>query len=520
MVAATGAADAAHAARRSAADGRERRERERAAARRPGVVLVLDDEPGILAALRRALEREPDLRVRVCADPRAAVESVAQLRPDVLLTDLAMPGLDGLTVLRRVKALDPTIEVLVMTAYGSVDAAVEALRAGAFDFLTKPFDSIDRVVARVRGAVTRRRLHTRLHELESAKDERFGRGGLVGRSAAIEEVVGTIRDISASCINVLVRGESGTGKEVVARAIHQNSPRRHEPLVAVNCSALVETLLESELFGHVRGAFTGATANKRGLFEEAHEGTIFLDEIGELSPQMQAKLLRVLQSGELKRIGENAVRTVDVRVIAATNRDLDAALASGGFREDLYYRLNVITVTLPPLRERREDIPVLLEAFLTRFAARQQKTFDGVEPAFVDALLAHDWPGNVRELENVVQRAVVIERTRTLTAQALPPALRRAGESGRAPIVTAPPGDGDGATWWRSLPERYQEARERALAAFHKAWLERLLERTSGNISEAARVSGVERSNLKRMLKRVAVSAAAFREDPPPGAGC
>jgi DNA-binding NtrC family response regulator len=479
---------------------------------RPGVVLVIDDEPGVLAALQRAIRREPDLHVRVSADPRAALEQIAQDRPDVVLTDLAMPGLDGLTVLRRVKALDPTVEVLVMTAYGSVDAAVEALRAGAFDFLTKPFDSVDRVITRVRGAVARRQLQTRLHELESARDERFARGGIVGRSAAIEEVVGTVRDISASCINVLVRGESGTGKEIVARAIHQNSPRRHKPLVAVNCSALVETLLESELFGHVRGAFTGATANKRGLFEEAHEGTIFLDEIGELSPQMQAKLLRVLQSGEFKRIGENAIRTADVRVIAATNRDLETAIAAGNFREDLYYRLNVITVTLPPLRDRREDIPVLVESFLTRFAAQQHKSFESIEPAFVDALLAHDWPGNVRELENVVQRAVVLERTPTLTAQALPPLLRRAYESRRAPIVTAPPGDGDGSAWWRSLPERYHDARDLALAAFHKAYLENLLERTGGNISEAARVSGVERSNLKRMLKRVDVSAATFRD--------
>ena len=480
-----------------------------------GTVLIIDDEPVVVAALRRYIRRETSYAVVAATDPRAALEELAHTTPDVVVTDLAMPGLDGLAVLRRVKDLDPSIEVLVMTAYGSVDVAVEALRGGAFDFLTKPFDSLDHVVSRVRNAMARRRLNARLAEVQSV-DEHFD-GGIVGRSSALREVIRTVRDISGSCINVLIRGESGTGKELIAHAIHQSSPRRNRTLVAVNCSALVENLLESELFGHVRGSFTGATANKRGLFEEAHEGTIFLDEIGELSPHMQAKLLRVLQSGELKRIGETQVRRVDVRVIAATNADLEVALATGAFREDLYYRLDVLSLRLPPLRERREDLPFLVEHFLGRFAKRQSRTFEGVEPAFVDALMAHDWPGNVRELENIMLRAVVLERSSKLTIGALPPALREAARSGRVVTPIRPhDGGGDPTAWLETLPSRYREARDLALATFHRIFFENLLTRTEGNISEAARVSGVERSNLKRMLKRVDISADPYR--PPPDA--
>ena len=485
-----------------------------------GTVLVIDDEPVVVAALRRYIRRETSYAVVAATDPRAALEELTRTSPDVVITDLAMPGLDGLTVLRRVKDLDPTIEVLVMTAYGSVDVAVEALRAGAFDFLTKPFDSLDHVVSRVRNAMARRRLNARLTDRSDREGGDACDSGIIGKSAVLRELIRTIHDIAGSCINVLIRGESGTGKELIARAIHQSSPRRNRALVAVNCSALVENLLESELFGHARGSFTGATANQRGLFEEAHEGTIFLDEIGELSPQMQAKLLRVLQSGELKRIGENQVRRVDVRVIAATNADLEAAITGGAFREDLYYRLDVLSLRLPSMRERPEDIPLLVEHFLARFAKRQNKRFEGVEPAFVDALMAHDWPGNVRELENIMLRAVVLERSPKLTVGALPQLLRNGDRTRRAVVPLPAHGAGDPTAWLLSLPSRYREARDLALATFHRVYFENLLTRTEGNVSEAARVSGVERSNLKRMLKRSGISASPFREaaasDAPP----
>ena len=481
-----------------------------------GKVLIIDDEPAILAALKRALRRQSDIEVLTATDPREGIEDFARSRPDLVLTDLAMPGLSGLDVLRRVKEVDPTVEVIVMTAYGTVDSAVEALRSGAFDFLAKPFESIDRVVDLVGAALARRHLQVRLDEMVCAKDDDFGRGGIIGESAAIREIIETVRDISGSSINVLVRGESGTGKELVARALHQTSPRRHHPLVAVNCSALVETLLESELFGHVKGSFTGATANKRGLFEEAHEGTIFLDEIGELSPQMQAKLLRVLQSGEFKRIGDNAIRRVDVRVIAATNRNLEEMIRAGGFREDLYYRLNVITLEVPPLRDRRDDIPLLVDFFLGRFSERQSKQFEGVEPAFVDAVMAHDWPGNVRELENIIERAVVLERSPNLSINALPAMLREGYRQGRPTPstgyhdVASSPAPQEGLVP-SALPAGYHEARDLALSAFHEKYFDRLLTQTGGNVSEAARISGVERSNLKRMLKRVGVTAENYR---------
>ena len=382
-------------------------------------VLVVDDERSNLESLEKIFARE-GMRVLVAHDAKHALEQVRSHRVHVVLTDLMMPGTTGLELLRAVKQVNPEVEVVLMTAYGSVEAAVSAMREGAYDFVEKPLKRMT-IVKSVRKAAERQKL---VAENRSLKNEikLLTKREIVGSSPAWRRVVDVANQAAPSQATVLVLGESGTGKELLARYIHDKSTRAKGPFVAVNCAAIPETILESELFGHERGAFTGAIAKKDGRFAKASQGTLFLDEIGELSPAVQVKLLRVLQEGEYEPVGGNTVRA-DVRIVAATNRDLLAEVAAGRFREDLFYRLNVIAVTAPPLRARREDVPLLVDHFLGLYCAKNGRPRLNPTRGALEKLLDYGWPGNVRELENVMERAVVLSRSDTLSEQDLPDSI-------------------------------------------------------------------------------------------------
>jgi DNA-binding NtrC family response regulator len=374
-----------------------------------GSVLLVDDEERLVKNLARALAGE-GLEVTATTSPREAQRLLASRAFDLLVVDNRMPELTGLELIRELiqqAAEGERPQILMMTAHATLESAIEALRLGAFDYLQKPFE-VEELVVAARRALENQRLRTEHRYLLAERAEEFGNYGIVGRSRAIQDLLRTVERIAQSKSTVLVTGETGTGKELVARAIHARSAERAFPLIKVNCAAIPEGLLESELFGHLRGAFTGATASKKGKFVLADGGSIFLDEIGTLSRALQAKLLRALQEREVEPLGSDHVLKLDVRVIAATNRDLRRLVAEGAFQEDLYYRLSVIPLAIPPLRERREDVPLLVEHFLAKHAPRAGKRVEGLAEDALEALLQYDWPGNVRELENTIERAVVL----------------------------------------------------------------------------------------------------------------
>ncbi len=376
-------------------------------------ILVVDDEQGMRDVLSIMLKRA-GYGVTTASDGEEAVGHIHKEIFDLVITDLRMPKMGGLDVLKVVKACSPETVVLVITAFASADSAVEAMKQGAYDYLTKPFQ-VDEVQLIIRNALERRRLSTEnmLLKREMASQSSFSR--IIGQSDAMQKVFEVIKKVADSKSNVLIGGESGTGKELVARAIHYNSSRVQMPFVTVNCSAVPETLLESELFGHMKGSFTGAVSNKAGLFEVANGGTIFLDEIGDTTPTIQVKLLRVIQEREFRRVGGTQDVKVDVRIVAATNRDLEKAVAEGAFREDLYYRLDVIPIKIPPLRMRTGDIPLLVSHFLEKFAGESGKPVPAITQEAVHVLLAHEWRGNVRELENVIERVVAFSTGGSVT---------------------------------------------------------------------------------------------------------
>ncbi len=371
-------------------------------------VLVVDDEP-LQVELVSGFLRRHGFDVATATDGAAALERVRAGGIDVVLTDHRMPGLTGLELLAQARATDPEIAVIVTTAYGTIEDAVAAIKGGASDYLTKPLN-LDELLHRVGQVHDRRRLLQENRELREALRERHRVEGIIGESGPMQEVLSLVRRVAPTDATVLILGESGTGKELIAKAIHHASPRAEGPLVRVSCAALPESLLEPELFGHEKGAFTGAVAARRGRFEAAHGGSLFLDEIGDLPLHLQVKLLRVLQEREIERVGSSRAVPVDVRLLAATHRDLEAMVRRGQFRDDLYYRLNVVTIAIPPLRERRADIPPLLDHFLARFTRANAKAIRGLTGEARDALLRYDYPGNVRELENLVERAVVLTR--------------------------------------------------------------------------------------------------------------
>ncbi len=394
-------------------------------------VLVVDDDRSNVESLERIFQRE-GMRILAANDAKAALELVRTHRVNVVVTDLMMPGTTGLDLLRAIKQLSPEVEVVLMTAYGTVETAVSAMRDGAYDFVEKPLKR-HAIVKSVRKAAERGRL---LAENQSLKAEIriLTKREIVGNSPVLRRVIEVATQAAPSTATVLVLGESGTGKELIARYIHERSARAKGPFVAVNCAAIPESILESELFGHERGAFTGAVAKKEGRFAKASGGTLFLDEIGELSPQVQVKLLRVVQEGEYEPLGGNTVRS-DVRLLAATNRDLITEVKEGRFREDLYYRLNVVAVTSPPLRSRREDIPLLVDHFLALYCAKNGRARMRVSAGALEKLADYAWPGNVRELENVVERAVVLSRGEELTERDLPDAIAEAKRIDAEPIT-------------------------------------------------------------------------------------
>lgn len=476
-------------------------------------VLVVDDEPALRRSLARVLEAR-GIKVGLAEDGRQAIEYIQRTPPDVALVDMMMPGLGGLEVLAHVKASGVALEVILMTAFADVDSAVEAMKAGAYHFLTKPFHSNDAVAHAVLKAAEHRRLADRARRLEQVllSKERFGE--LIGDSPRMLEVYRLIEGVSPTSSTVLILGESGTGKELVARAIHQQSPRAKKSFVAVNCGAIPKELVESELFGHLRGAFTGAQTARTGLFESADGGTILLDEVGDLPLAAQVKLLRALQDGEIKRVGADESRTVDVRVLAATNVDLLDRIRLGQFRQDLYYRLNVIAIELPPLRGRGDDVLLLANHYLQKFARSMGRDAKRLSSDAVHALRSYDWPGNVRELEHAIEHAMVLSQRDVIAASDLPFGRHStlpvgAGKSLALPPAVADantvhdarsPGPGDELAVLADLP--YAEAKKRLLARFDEEYTNGLLKMTGGNMSEAARRAGLDRSNFRRLLKR------------------
>ena len=401
------------------------------AGQRPPRILVVDDERSMRELLAIVLRRE-GYEVLLAENGRSAVDMLERETVDLLISDIKMPDLSGVEVLRAAKRIDPDILGIMITAFASTDTAVEAMRLGACDYLSKPFD-IDLLKMKVREKIENRQLRQENVLLKRTLGLSHQFANIVGRSDKMLDVFKMIETVARTNSTILLTGESGTGKGLVAHAIQFHSLRREKPMVSLNCGAVPENLLESELFGHMRGAFTGADANKKGLLEVAEKGTIFLDEIAEMSPVMQVKFLRVLQERKFRRVGGLEELTADIRVIAATNQDLSKAVADGRFREDLFYRINVIPIALPPLRERREDVPLLAEHFLAKYDEQMDKQISGVSREAMELLMHHDWPGNIRELENAIERAVALESTPAILPDSLPATVR--GDSTRAAVA-------------------------------------------------------------------------------------
>ncbi|MBV8043112.1 sigma-54-dependent response regulator transcription factor ZraR [Pluralibacter sp.] len=434
-------------------------------------VLVVDDDVSHCTILQ-ALLRGWGYQVALAHSGKAALRQVHDHVFDVVLCDVRMAEMDGIDTLKEIKALNPAIPVLIMTAFSSVETAVEAIKSGALDYLIKPLD-FDRLQETLAQALA----HTREPEAESSPVS-AAQFGMVGRSPAMQHLLNDIAMVAPSDATVLIHGDSGTGKELVARALHASSARGAKPLVALNCAALNESLLESELFGHEKGAFTGADRRREGRFVEADGGTLFLDEIGDISPLMQVRLLRVIQEREVQRVGSNHTISVDVRLIAATHRDLAQEVSAGRFRQDLYYRLNVVTIEMPSLRQRREDIPLLAEHFLQRYTGRNRKVVKGFTPQAMDLLIHYDWPGNIRELENAIERAVVLLTGEFVSERELPLAIA-------------------------ATPIKALQAHDiQPLVEVEKEVIQAALEKTGGNKTEAARQLGITRKTLLAKLSR------------------
>ncbi len=453
-------------------------------------ILVVDDEVNMLHFLSKVLKGE-GYRVESVGTGGNALEKAKEADYDLAVLDIKLPDMDGVAVLRAFKEMVPAANVVLITAYGSVESAVEAMKAGAYDYIVKPFraEEILKVVAK---ALEQRRLRKEVLHLRREVERKYSFENIVGKSQAMQEVFCQIEKVAASNSTVLITGESGTGKELVARAIHYRSKRKSGPFVVIDCGAIPENLQESELFGHIKGSFTGAVSTKRGLFEEANGSTLLLDEVADLSGSSQAKLLRALQEGTIRRLGETKTIQVDVRVIAATNKDLAELVREGRFREDLYYRLNVIPLTLPLLRERREDIPLLVECFIRRYAVVAKKEVGRISPSALEVLLSYPWPGNVRELENVIERAVLFSNGEVIQKELLPEEVCLQGEAIRLHVPEAP-------LCVKGAVEKMSRELERGL-------IERALDMTGGNRTAAARLLGISRRGLLYKIKTYGIN--------------
>jgi two-component system response regulator PilR (NtrC family) len=448
-------------------------------------ILVVDDEPSMREMLAIMLFKE-GFEVLVAESRAAAAKVFAQGTVDMVITDVKLPDGDGIEILRHVKAASPQTVVIVMTAFGSTETAVAALKLGAHDYLVKPFD-VEELKIVVRGALESQHLKEENLRLRAELDAQHGIERIVATSKPMAAVVAMVRSVAPTGSTVLITGESGSGKELVAQAIHSLSPRRGAPFVSINCGALPESLLESEMFGHMRGAFTDAHQNKKGLFEVAHRGTLFLDEVGEMPPSMQVKLLRALQERTIRRVGGTEEIEVDVRVIAATNRRLEDLVQEKRLREDLFYRLNVIPIRLPPLRDRREDIPILAQLFLEGFGREADRRVTKISGDAMKRLVHHSWPGNVRELENVIERAVALETTDTIMPERLPDPLAPPADQGAAPQL------GAGFTL------------DGHLNRIEKQLVEDALEKTAGDRAQACELLGITPRSLRYLIRKHAL---------------
>jgi len=440
-------------------------------------ILVVDDEEQMRGLLVKVLERK-GYQVSVCGNGADALDFLEREPADLVVTDVRMPGLSGMEALRAIKELNPEIVVIIMTAFGSIDQAVQAVKEGAYDYVNKPF-KIDEMLLTIEKALEERRLRHEVSALRQELRTRYHFENLIGKSRAMQEIFGLIEQVAGSRSTVMVYGKSGTGKELVAKAIHYNSPRTSRAFVAVNCAAIPAELLESELFGHERGSFTGAIATKVGKFELATGGSLFLDEVGSMRLDLQAKILRALQEREVERVGGTRTIKIDVRVIAATNRDLKKAVEEEAFREDLYYRLNVVPITLPDLKDRQEDIPLLANHFVQKFAQESNPAIREISKEAMAVLMSHAWPGNVRELENVIERAVTLGHGPAVLSTDLPTHLA----GGANPLE-------------RAL------AREATLEDLERDYIAMILQRTKGHQIRAATILGIDRRTLYRKIRR------------------
>ncbi|MBI3995574.1 MAG: sigma-54-dependent Fis family transcriptional regulator [Nitrospirae bacterium] len=443
----------------------------------PERILVVDDEPNMLGLFKKVLEKE-GYEVATASSGEEAVKMLGTEWFDLLIADLKMPGLSGLELLKKVKSLVPTLPCIMLTAHGTIDSAVAAMKEGAYDYLTKPINN-EEIKMTVKKALDLHRLTREVEHLRERVGMESGSANFIGRSKPMRDLYHLIQRVAGSNTTILIHGESGTGKELVARSIHQQSARRDRPFVTIDCGALPETLLESELFGHVRGSFTGAISNKKGLFEEAHGGTLLLDEIGDTTAAFQSKLLRVLQENEIRPVGSNKTIKMDVRVLAATNKDLKKNVEQKAFREDLYYRLAVVPIMIPPLRQRKEDIPLLADHFIRKYCERNRLEIKWISPKAMRLLADAPWPGNVRELENVIERAVLMSQGAEITTDALfmEPVKEESGDPLRQVI--------------RTTTETVEK--EKIAAATQQA---------RGNRSRAAKLLGISRATLYNKLKR------------------
>jgi len=448
---------------------------------RKPVILIVDDDKNICKMIDASLRKERKYDILTALNGEACLRLLHEEPPDLVLLDIQMPGIDGIETLQKIKQEDRNIPVIMMTAHGTIERVVSSMKLGAYDFLTKPFER-DRLLVTVNNALMNSTLRREVDELRSELKNKYTFENIIGQSGIMQDVFHSLEKVINSNVTVLIQGESGTGKELIARAIHYHSPTRSgKPFVAVNCSALPESLLESELFGHEKGAFTGAAGRRIGKFEQANGGTIFLDEIGLMTPATQSKVLRVLQEREFERVGGNELVKVDVRVISATNKDLEEEMKKGDFREDLFYRISVFPIRLPSLRDRKEDIVPLAYHFLQKFAAQESKNIKDISTDALDLMIAYNWPGNVRELENAMERAMVLSSGAEVAAKDLPAAVRSLGEKR---IYEA---DNTLASWIEKLEEE----------ALRNALLE-----CEGNISQTAKKLGIGRATIYRKAKK------------------
>ena len=455
-------------------------------------LLIVDDEPASRYGIRKALTQFR-FQVQEASDGKQALEKVRQLNPDLMILDVNLPGMDGLAVLSEVKTQEQPPVTIVITAYGSEKVAVEAMKRGAYDYISKPYEieELRLVVSRAMESLQLKEENQALRrELEKRASAAYGK--ILGQSSAMRKVFDLIDKVSQSDITVLIQGESGTGKELVAREIHRRSTRHNKPFITMNCAALPENLIESELFGHEKGAFTGAVKQRKGKFELANEGSIFLDEIGDMSLNTQSKVLRVLQEKKFERLGGSETLEVDARIVSATHRDLIAEIEKGNFRQDLYYRLKVIDIMIPPLRDRREDVPLLVDYYIREFSTRHNKKIEGIEPSALKLMLEFHWPGNVRQLLNILERAIVLASGPVLKIEDLPEDLNLKASFNESFLDEL-----------MHLP--FKQAKERITVHFMREYLARKLRENEGNISHTAAELGIHRQSLQSMMRRLGI---------------